>query len=559
MDFSKIKTISGKISPTKLNSKQNQDLKNQIFSRTNFLPRDRGIAERIYCIENNINNIPTCRVTGKKLKWNANKKEYSQSKESSYKNRKLNFATLKQRYSQIYKKLNQKINNKEYNTISAIDCIQRFKYDHNIKAWDIEKDYDLFCSILHHTSFLPEKSKWGERIYCLRNNITSRPKSKDGGYSNFINSAEGYSKYSSRNNKQKLSCKEVREFIESKNFKIIGDIYNINEQYRVEIVCNKCNNKKAQLISCGHWKNVVCNYCVGNGRSGAEDEIIKFIKSLNDEEKIIANFKIPESQLEIDIYLPDRSIGIEFHGILWHSFGTTYPKNSSLEHKNKQKHSRKAQLSKDNNIQLIQIFESEWLHSRDIIESMIKSKFNIYEKKIYARKCEVKLLDTVTKKHFLEQNHIQGNCQSCDNLGLFYEDELVAVMTFSNRITKNKNQIELARFAVKQNYAVIGGFSKLLKNYNTNKIIISYCDLRYSTGDVYEKTGFKLLRQSPPNYFYTKDTIYLESRHKYQKKKLQKYPNFSHDKTETQIMYENGFRKIYDAGNNVYEFNSRAF
>lgn len=555
MDLSKIKTKNGSISPAKLNSDANRKLKDQIWELTAFLPEDRPISQRVYCIENNITEIPKCPATGEDLKWNANKKRFSKSRAAAAKNRNTNFEPIKRKYKAIYQALNNRYRNNNYKLFTISEIIDLYNYKHNIKAWDIEKNYDLFCSILYHTSFLPWDSKWGERIYCIKNNITARPVSVDGGYKKYINSQIGYSKHSTRQNMHEFKLEEIVDYFNAQGFDIIDDIAHLNNQYKIKIECKECKTQKSQIVICQHWKHVVCNKCTGSNRSSKEDEIINYIKSFTDT-KILTNYKIPNSRLEIDIYLPEFNIGIEYHGILWHSFGRTYPDNSAAEPSNKTNHLNKFNAAKKANIKLLQIFSTEWKFKRDIVKSMIKSKMSLSDKKIYARKCDVRFIDKPEKSKFLFENHIQGNCQSCDDLGLFYNEELVAVMTFSNRLLRDKNCIELSRFAVKRGYSVVGGFSKLLKNYRnrTDKTIISYCDLRYSSGDVYEKNGFKLIRQSPPNYFYTQDLNLLESRHKYQKKKLEKYDNFSHEKTETQIMYENGFRKIYDAGNLVFEY-----
>jgi hypothetical protein len=84
---------------------------------------------------------------------------------------------------------------------------------------------------------------------------------------------------------------------------------------------------------------------------------------------------------------------------------------------------------------------------------------------------------------------------------------------------------------------------------NEDGSILSYANRRWSVGNVYEKTGFQHLHTSKPNYFYfDPKTNVLESRLKYQKHKL----NDDQDKTESDIMFERGYRKIWDCGNEVY-------
>jgi hypothetical protein len=111
-------------------------------------------------------------------------------------------------------------------------------------------------------------------------------------------------------------------------------------------------------------------------------------------------------------------------------------------------------------------------------------------------------------RSFLDENHIQGYANSNLKLGLYNDGELVAIMTFDHfegRKKMNNNEWNLNRFCNKLNYSVIGGASKLFKyfvnNYDVNRII-SYADLDWSRGNLYEKLGFKKISESNPDYKY---------------------------------------------------------
>ena len=112
---------------------------------------------------------------------------------------------------------------------------------------------------------------------------------------------------------------------------------------------------------------------------------------------------------------------------------------------------------------------------------------------------------------------------------------------------------ELLRFCNKLNTTVIGGASKLLKHFvkvhNPNEII-SYCDRRWSQGDLYEKLGFKFDHVSQPNYYYVIKGK-RENRFKYRKSELVKQ-GFDKNKTEHEIMLERGIYRIYDCGTKAY-------
>ena len=169
--------------------------------------------------------------------------------------------------------------------------------------------------------------------------------------------------------------------------------------------------------------------------------------------------------------------------------------------------------------------------------------------------CEVKEISNKEAKNFLEQNHIQGGINSLINLGLYYNNTIVSVMTFGKLRkslgSKNvDNTYELLRFSNLLYTNVIGGASKLfnffVKNYKPIKII-SYADYRWSDGNLYKVLGFKFDKLTKPNYFYIKQNVRL-NRFNFTKHKLVQQ-GFDRTKTESQIMKDRNFQRIFDCGN----------
>ena len=235
---------------------------------------------------------------------------------------------------------------------------------------------------------------------------------------------------------------------------------------------------------------------------------------------------------------------------------------------NSEKHVENSFLLKQMNVyrknggKSIHIFEDEWLYKEDIVKSRLKILFGINENKIYARNCEIRVVCNDESKSFLEENHIQGNVNGLYKLGLYYNDELISYMSFGNlrKNLGNKNvngTYELLRFCNKKNITVVGGASKLfkyfIKTYNPQKVI-SYCDLRWSDGDLYEILGFKLSHISRPNYFYVNEQCRKrENRFKYRKDVLIN-DGYDSSKTEHEIMLERGIYRIYDCGCKVFVY-----
>jgi len=259
---------------------------------------------------------------------------------------------------------------------------------------------------------------------------------------------------------------------------------------------------------------------------------------------------------ELDFLCHDRKIAIEVNGMYWHS---------ELAGKDRNYHLDKTRGCKKSNIQLIHIMEVEITKSPKIVFSKLRSIFGLNKKRIYARKCEIGEINTKTKNKFLKKYHIQGEDKSSVKLGLFYKNRLVAVMTFcKNRAAlgkKHKNgEWELSRYATISLFSIVGGAGKLLKyferNWNPRKIT-SYADKRWSSGNLYKVLGFEKKLDSKPNYWYfDKTNIKPFHRYKFRKSELPKLlENFDPNLTEWENMVNNGWNRIWDCGNMVFEKN----
>ena len=273
--------------------------------------------------------------------------------------------------------------------------------------------------------------------------------------------------------------------------------------------------------------------------------------SINVENKIFNDRHLGK---ELDIYLPKYNLAIEYDGLMFHSEGKFI--HSKFNGPDKKYHLEKTELCLKNNIQLLHIFETEDL---DLWLSLINSKLGL-NNKIFARKCIIKELKSKETEEFLNFNHLQGFCQAKINVGLFYEDELVSVMTFSKPRFNKKYEYELIRFASKRNYTVIGGASKLWKyfvNKYNPKSVITYANRRFSSGDLYYKLGFTFLEKTSPNYFYFKtNDRKLYNRIKFQKKNLKNILEvYDENLSEAENMFNNNYRRIFDCGNLKFIYN----
>ena len=359
-----------------------------------------------------------------------------------------------------------------------------------------------------------------------------------------------YEKYDSlREEKYKTLC-------DKSDLEIIGYI----TKHTIHVKCKKCGKDFiTNNLSYLPYEKILCKHCSEEYKMCKP--MSKICDILNDKNiDYEVNNRIIISPYEIDIVIPSKKIGIEINGNFWHS---------EICGKNNNYHINKTKMANEKGYRLIHIFEDEIEHNFEIVKSRLLSILGFFDEKIYARKCEIKIIDKKIKKDFINYNHIQGDTNSSINIGLFYNEELVSVMTFSNerviyKKTNNNNNYELIRFCSKLNTLVIGGFSKLLtffiKNFNPSNIK-TFADIRWSNINhlltVYEKNGFSFVKNTKPNYWYMHKSNILKRLHRYNFTKhniLSKNNNLDKNKTEWELMKELGYNRIWDCGNLRFEY-----
>jgi hypothetical protein len=344
--------------------------------------------------------------------------------------------------------------------------------------------------------------------------------------------------------------KRFKDLTFIKNSTIVNNsIYNLvkSEEYEYTIECNVCNKyfKIQRQLYKDRIKNgvEVCLNCnpIVNGVSVDEKKVFSFIKE-NYNGVIIENYRYEKK--EIDVYLPDLKIGFEYNGLYWHS----------ELNKSKSYHYDKYEFFKEKEISVINIWEDDWIYKQDIVKSMILNKLG-KSNRIFARKTVVRIVeDNKNIREFLENNHIQGFIGSKIKIGLYYNNELVSLMTLGSLRkplgqTSKDGSYELLRFCNKLNTTVVGGSSKLLNYFLNNydvKEIISYSLNSYSSGDLYKKLGFDLISETKSNYFWVKNTIRYH-RFNFRKDKLVK-EGYDSSLTEVEIMHNRGYFRVFDSG-----------
>ena len=449
-----------------------------------------------------------------------------------------------------------------YNEFCSLSCfnsnnsemVKRIK-DTNQKKYGV--DYYTQTEDFIKKQKNTKKEKYGDENYNNKEKMLSTKSSKYGniGYNNFdkykqtcmnLYGVDNYSK--SEEFRQKLKEKINERYEELNIINISNDLTSLS------IICDKCDEtyeitqnllrerKKHNYELCTN-----CNPIGMSSSSSYENELYEILTHWG--VGVERHIKIKGDNREIDLFIPSHNIGIEINGLYWH--------NELFI--NKDYHLDKTKLCRDNDINLIHIFEDEWLWKKDIVLSVLKNRLNIINKKIYGRKCDIVEISPSISKTFLDENHLQGNVNTTLKFGLLHNDELVSVMTFGKRNgIGNGEDWELIRFSNKINYNVIGGGSKLFKYFLKKinpKIVKSYSDNRWFSGGLYENLGFKYIHETKPNYWYVKNDMRYH-RLNFKKNRLVG-EGFDKNKTEKQIMFDRKIYRVYDCGNKLwlYEHN----
>lgn len=335
-------------------------------------------------------------------------------------------------------------------------------------------------------------------------------------------------------------------FSQFENYELLTCKEDYKSNSKIRWKCKKCDLEFSEWGNNG-IKEPECPACFHHSTSSkGHRELLEKIKTFYNGQ-IKVNDRLEIYPYELDLYFPKERIGIEFHGLYWHSFDKIESDNE------KNKHIQKLNLCNNQGIRLIQIFENEWYNKQDIIISRIKSILGL-DNIIFARKCTVREISNNMAVGFQEKYHLQGYSVSKIKIGLYFEEELVAVMTFGKPRFNKNFEWELIRYCSKN--TIVGGAGKLLSYFEQKykpKNIISYADRRWSNGNLYYKLGFINNGITSPNYWYFKNTKELNSRVRFQKHKLEKLlDNFNITLSEAQNMFNHGYRRIWDCGNLVF-------
>lgn len=480
-----------------------------------------------------------------------------------------------------------KFSNKIYlylENTSEIPLCQQCKENHK-RFIGFSEGYDLFCSKkcaskstlsiaiqkrkentlkkwgVHHTSqleWVKEKQKstnlekWGFNSPALNEQVEQRRK-------NTMMEKWGV-EFSGQS--PELLQKSIKSRFQKYRDSILENYQNLNiidipKEGTLIIRCQKCDSDyqiRNELLRLRYFRYKVepCLNCnpLQSYKWTAQSDILEFIsENLNGVEVIKGDRKILEGK-EIDIFIPSLNLAIEFNGLWWHS----------ELHKEKDYHLNKKIGCEEKGINLIHIWEDDWLWKKEIVKSRLLNKLGKNFRKIQARKCQIKGVPSAESKEFNDANHLQGNINASYKVGLYWQGELVSLMTFgkfrrSLGAKSSEGEWELYRFSNKLGTSVTGAFGKLLTHFEKEMKphkVITYANRDWSSGEnVYSKAGFEFRGYTGINYWYFNSDLRREHRFNFRKDKLIR-EGANSELSEKEIMTNSGWNVVWDCGNIKY-------
>lgn len=342
--------------------------------------------------------------------------------------------------------------------------------------------------------------------------------------------------------------KDIKEYTILYKIQTAIDIYNKNntEPPFIDDIAELCNISAVTIKKYSNKYGLINKF---NKRFGsrAERDIYDIIISYITSNKVIIHDRKVIAPQELDIYIPDKQLAIEFNGDYWHS----------SERLSNNYHQQKTIECAKKDIQLISIFEHEWKDNilRQKLVKLIENKLSNNKNIIYARNTKIRETDRNETDEFCKKYHLQDSSQASIYIGEYYNNELIAVLSLAPPRFNNEYQYEIVRYCVKDSICIVGGLEKLFKyfvnRYNPESII-TYIDISKFTGKAYSKIDFKPceLKFSSPNYkWVSADESIVLSRYETQKEKLIRNGLGNKDQTEREIMISLGYNQVYDCGN----------
>ena len=318
-----------------------------------------------------------------------------------------------------------------------------------------------------------------------------------------------------------------------------ADEIKIRRVVKREFICDEGHVFEKRMDTIKERGMISCPEC--NVSSG--ELWLRSIIEENYNGKILYNDRsvLPDGK-ELDVYLPDEQLAFEFNGIYWHKESTG---------KDKFYHYNKWKNCDDRNIQLMSIWEDEYINNRVILEKTIARKIHQREREnSLCHNYIVKEISEKIAKNYFENNHVYGFSSGDFYIGLFQEDNLISASIWK----EYGNELFLERYA--SNKDVVSNMLKIIcylekqekysQKYTHITTISSNC---LNENFLFRELGFIKEKDIAPDYKYLVKNS-REHKFNYRKNRFKTDSELLYDPslTEKQLADLNGLHRIWDCG-----------
>lgn len=165
--------------------------------------------------------------------------------------------------------------------------------------------------------------------------------------------------------KQKHSYEEIVNICKEKGYIPLFNVdeYTGHRQY-LKFFCKQHEEIFETQLFFIKTENNQCPKCKIHGFSLKEKNILQFVKNMYNG-IILENSRYVVTPFELDIFIPDKNIAIEFNGEYWHSLEKTIENDA-----------KKRKMCEEKGIQLFIVWEEDWDKNPESIKEKIKELIN---------------------------------------------------------------------------------------------------------------------------------------------------------------------------------------
>ena len=270
------------------------------------------------------------------------------------------------------------------------------------------------------------------------------------------------------------------------------------------------------------------------GVSNEELQVFHILRLELPTTQMIRGDRIVLNGKEIDAYLPEYKLGVEFDGLYWHN---------ASQGKNSNYHLHKTLTAEQQGIRLIHIWSNEWENNRPIVVDILKKAIG-KTPKIEADQCSFTKLGDTEARNFMDKCHILGADKEAErHFGLIYNGEIVMAMS----LKKDTDWWNITRVTDRRGIKVLGGFKKMISEIKklTSETIVGIADRRYLEAYYYKEIDCIEIGATNPKKWFTKDyqTVLTENQFS-ELKKLVESKKKKLNEEEWQTIWDCGERRF---------------